>query len=90
MKKFVCQKFVYWIIYYKMVFGLIALAHVVGYNLIGNAIAHGGLTLAITKGFAISLAQCAVAHPAAVATYAAAGYGIKKFSSASNDTIDEK
>ena len=61
-----------------MVFGLIALAHVVTYNLIWNAIAHGGLSLAIAKGFAISMTQCAIAHPAAAAAVAAVGYGTTK------------
>lgn len=62
------------------------MAHVVQHNLIGNAIAHGAINLPILKGFAISLAQCAIAHPAAAAAYAAAGYGIKKLVENDNDT----
>ncbi|KAK8836684.1 hypothetical protein M9Y10_037621 [Tritrichomonas musculus] len=58
--------------------GFIALAHVVGYNLIGNTIAHGAITLPIIKGFAISLAQCSIAHPIAAGTCAAGGYIVKK------------
>ena len=43
--------------------GFIALAHVFEYNLIGNSVAHGALSLSIIKGFAISLAQCSIGHP---------------------------
>ena len=68
-----------------MVFGLIALAHVVAYNLIGNSIAHGAITPLIVKGFAISLAQCSIAHPAAAATVVAASYAAKKALTSNND-----
>ena len=71
-----------------MVFGLIALAHVVEYNLIANAVAHGSLSLPILKGFALSLTQCTVAHPAAAAVYAAVGYGVKTLLCNHDNSVD--
>ena len=64
-----------------MLGGFIALAHVFEYNLIGNAVAHGALSLPIIKGFAISLAQCSIAHPVAAGITAFGGFIIKGLSS---------
>ncbi|KAK8847069.1 hypothetical protein M9Y10_019646 [Tritrichomonas musculus] len=54
--------------------GLIAFGNLVKVNLIGNAIAHGALSVPILKGFALSLSQCAVAHPITAGVLTAAGF----------------
>lgn len=57
--------------------GIVSLYHVFKFNLILNAISHGGLTISIVKGFLISLFQCATAHPISVAVIAATFYIFK-------------
>ena len=65
----------------QMLSGFVALAHVFEYNLIGNAVAHGTLTIPIIKGFIISLTQCSIAHPAAASIIVAGSLIVVKFKS---------
>lgn len=55
---------------FSMISALVGLYHIFKFNLIINAILHGGLTFAIIKGFIIALIQWSLAHQSVAALLA--------------------